>query len=216
MCVNTHTHTHSVLSTLFLLSLYVDTNTTQSVTVIFCQVFKSCTINILTLLFQILLHLCLFSVNFKICLLISTKACRDFYLDVIECTDQLRKKWLLNNTLFHSPWTCYVTSFKPFLFSLSNVLQFSMYKTSTLLTVLSTLIKNIVYVTPKKVLTKILLYHLCIFHIPPTCPWHFVNWIYSVLSWYRIPKNNSNLNIYIKALWNYEEMGGGISHRKVK
>ena len=167
LCVSTHTHTHthSVLSTLFLLSLYVDTNTTQSVTVIFCQVFKSGTISILTLLFQILLHLCLFSVNFKICLLISTKACRDFYLDVIECTDQLRK-WLFNNTVFHSPWTCYVTSFKPFLFSLSNVLQFSMYKTSTLLTVLNILIKNIVYVTPKKVLTKILLYHLCIPNMP--------------------------------------------------
>ena len=166
VCPHTHTHTHSVLSTLFLLSLYVDTNTTQSVTVIFCQVFKSGTISILTLLFQILLHLCLFSVNFKICLLISTKACRDFYLDVIECTDQLRKKWLFNNTVFHSPWTCYVTSFKPFLFSLSNVLQFSMYKTSTLLTVLNILIKNIVYVTPKKVLTKILLYHLCIPNMP--------------------------------------------------
>ena len=166
LCVSTHTHTHSVLSTLFLLSLYVDTNTTQSVTVIFCQVFKSGTISILTLLFQILLHLCLFSVNFKICLLISTKPCRDFYLDVVECTDQLRKKWLFNNTVFHSPWTCYVTSFKPFLFSLSNVLQFSMYKTSTLLTVLNILIKNIVYVTPKKVLTKILLYHLCIPNMP--------------------------------------------------
>ena len=178
VCPHTHTHTHSVLSTLFLLSLYVDTNTTQSVTVIFCQVFKSGTISILTLLFQILLHLCLFSVNFKICLLISTKPCRDFYLDVVECTDQLRKKWLFNNTVFHSPWTCYVTSFKPFLFSLSNVLQFSMYKTSTLLTVLNILIKNIMLLQ-----RKFWLKFCCIIFASPTCPCHFVNWIYSVLSW---------------------------------
>ena len=138
-----------------------------------CNSFLLLYINFLILLFQILLHLCLFSVNFKICVLISTKACRDFYLDIIECTNQLKKKWLLNNTVFHSPWTCYVTSCKPSLFSLSNVFQFSMYKTSTFWTVLNILIKNIVFVTPKKVLTKNFIVSSLHLPYPPNMPLSF-------------------------------------------
>lgn len=89
-------------------------------------------------------------------------------------------------------------------FTLSNALQFSVYKNCTFL------IKNtIVYITLKKVLTKSIVPSLQLSY-PQTHPCHFVNWIYYLLSCWTIPKNKSNTCICIKLVWNYEGKRAGV------